>query len=152
MNFAIENNYFLKYLRLFRTILLVLCLTLFIRCSSSDNGQTPPEQQLEDILTELVYFNYTPQIGATPDRLQYEFTFTNPNDVGVVGFYSVTTIATFGVEQIEASLLSKNFSECYEVQANSTCTFVFDESGDINIGSADSIEFVTASYRIESTF
>lgn len=137
-------------IRLFRILFSVLSLTIFIGCSSSDNSIEPPEQQIEEIVTELVHFTYTPQAGNTPDRLQYEITFTNSNDVGIIGFYSVTTVAIFGTEQVEASLLSTNFSECYEIEANSTCTFSFDETGDISLGSPDSIEFVSASYSIDS--
>ncbi len=139
-------------LRLLKSLITIFYFTLCFGCSSSDSPESIDEQQLVDIETDLVFFTYTQQIGNTPDRLQYEIKFTNSNDVGVVGFYRVTTLATFGTEEIEASRLSTNFSECYEIEANSVCTFSFDETGDINLGSADSIEFVSASYNIDSTF
>jgi len=117
-------------------------------CSSSDDATPDPE----DIQVEVSFFIYTPQVGTTPDRLQYEIIFTNPNDIGVIGFYHVTTRATFGEEVVEAAMLSTNNSVCYEIEANSSCVFSYDETGDINIGTADSIEFVSATYAIDSTF
>jgi hypothetical protein len=109
-------------------------------------------QELEEVTVELTLFVFTPQIDNTPDRLQYEIVFTNPNDVGVVGFYQIATNATFGTESIESTLLSTGNSVCYEIEANSSCVVSFDETGDINLGSPDLIEFVSASYRIDSTF
>lgn len=140
--------------RLIYSIFLVIGLTLFTRCSSSDDSSDSVETQLEDIVTELIFFNYTPQDGNTPERLQYEISFTNNNNVGVKGFYGVSTIAFFGTEQIESTMLSTNLSECHEIEANTTCTYSFDETGDINLGlvTPDSIEFISASYTIDSSF
>ena len=142
----------IKTTRLFLGSVGIIFLTMFLGCSSSDSSQTSNEPQLEEIEINLVFFLYTPQVGNIPDSLQYEITFTNLNDVGIIGFYKITTIATFGTEQVEASTLSTNFSDCYEIEANSTCTIGFDETGDINLGSADSIEFVSANYSIDSTY
>jgi len=131
-----------------RILFLFTVLIVVQSCSSSDDTSQEPE----DVVVNLEFFNFTPQVDTTPENLQYEITFTNPNNKGVIGFYSVTTQATFGVETIESSILSTSNSVCYEIDANSSCVFSVDVTGDINIGAPDLIEFISASYRIDSTF
>lgn len=137
-----------------RIILNILSLALviaFAGCSSDNSPEQDPEPQLMDVEVELLSFIYTPQNGNIPDRLQYEIRFTNPNQIGVIGFYRVTTNATFGSETLESTLLSTDESICYEIAANASCVFIFDETGDVNLGSPDNIEFVSATYNIDST-
>lgn len=142
--------------RLTKALIPFLCFFLLQSCPQDDDSidnPDPEETELDEVTSELIFFNYTPQEGATPERLQYEIEFTNPNDLGVIGFYSITTISTFeNNETLEFSLLSTNNSVCYEIPANSTCIFSFDEIGDINLGSAVSVEYVSASYTIDDTF
>ena len=130
-------------------ILSFVFVIAFAGCSSDNSTDPEQEPQLMDVEVELLSFTYIPQNGNIPDRLQYEIRFTNPNDIGVIGFYRVTTNATFGSETLESTLLSTDESICYEIGANSSCVFIFDETGDVNLGSPDNIEFVSASYRIE---
>ncbi len=130
----------------------ILFVSMGIISCSSDDTETPA--QLSDVTAELLSFTYTPQTMTTPERLQYEVRFTNPNDTQIRGFYSITTNAITntgsGVEQLEASLLSTSNSPCYEIEANSSCTFSFDEEGNLQVSAPDSIEFVSAVYQIET--
>ena len=122
-------------MNVYRISFLTLALSIVFMACSSDNSPEPepePTPQITEVEVELLSFAYTPQMGNTPDRLQYEIRFTNNNDVAVQGFYRVTTLATFGVETLESTLLSSDESICYQIEANASCIFSFDETYNID--------------------
>ena len=137
--------------KFFKILFLAMLVTIVQSCPDDDDSMMQ-EPVIEDITAELQYFIFTPAEENVPERLQYEVLFENPNDVGVLGFYRVTTIAYFGDESIESTSLSFDNSPGNEIQSNSSCTITFDVTGDLNFGSPDLIEFVSASYTIDSTF
>ena len=126
-------------------ILLLLVTTLFFGCPNDD--ELPIEQEvLEDVSYELLFWEFTPDTGNNTIRLNYQIEFFNPNSVAVNGFYKITQNA----DGLQTSLLSTNFSPCYQIEAESSCIFTFDEEDSIDIAMVNNIEFVSAEYLIEN--
>ena len=78
--------------------LLPLFLILF-GCSSDNNTGTPepekviiiPEKEiLKSITYEVLVFEYTADTGNKTSRLQYKIKYTNPNNVAIKGYSSIT--------------------------------------------------------------
>lgn len=124
----------------------LLCFVLwFSGCSSEDDTEQPEAITLTDVLIEVVYFEFTPDTGNNSQRLQYEIKFTNPNSVAVSGFYRITTVA----DGLQATSFSSDRSPCYTIEANSDCSYVFDEEDSFDLGRINAIELVSVEYVLE---
>ena len=141
-----EKSLFLpknEFMRKIYSIILVLSCLILTNCKSNDDG--PTTFLLADVTAELLNFTYTPNTGNSTSRLEYQIRFRNPNNIIIRGFYRVTT----SIDGTETTLLSTDESPCYEIAANSTCIFNFDEVTTHLNGVPTNIEFVSVEYNIE---
>lgn len=120
-----------------------LMLIMLSGCGSDD--ETPQEEPLQNVTVEVLFWEFTPDTGNDTFRLHYEIEFHNPNDVAINGFYSITQNA----DGLISTLHSFNFSPCYQIEANSSCVFSFDEEDSFDIGMVNSIEFIAVEYNLE---
>lgn len=132
----------MKLLNLSISFLLLSALTY--SCSNSDNNQ-PEEVKLENVTHNVLFWEFTHDTGNNTVRLHYEIEFHNPNDVIINGFYRITQNA----DGLETTLLSSNKSQCYTIEANSSCTFSFDEEDSFDIARINSIDLISVEYNIE---
>jgi len=116
---------------------------LFTGCKSNDEGTSV--FLLADVTSELLNFTYTPDTGNSTSRLEYQIRFSNPNNIIITGFYRVT----IDIDGTESTMLSSADSPCYQMNANSQCTFSFDEVTTHLTGVPTNITFVSAEYMIE---
>ncbi|MBT8394463.1 MAG: hypothetical protein HKO81_00800 [Flavobacteriaceae bacterium] len=125
----------------------ILFLPLFLLLFSCPNDDDMPteEETLIDVTYDVLFWEFTPDTGNNTARLQYEIEFFNPNNIDINGFYKITQNA----DGLETSLLSTNLSLCYLIEANSSCTFSFDEEDSLELAMINSIEFISAEYIIE---
>lgn len=130
----------MKKIFLFAAVSLSL---LFTNCSSSNEPATVV--LFADVTSELLSFTYTPDTGNSTSRLEYQIRFSNPNNITISGFYSVT----IDIDGTESTMTSTTDSPCYQIAANSTCTFNFDEVTTHLNGVPTNITFVSAEYMIE---
>ncbi|WP_166960641.1 hypothetical protein [Yeosuana marina] len=132
----------MKLLNLFISFLFLSVLTY--SCSNSDNNQ-PEEEPLKNVTYNVLFWEFTPDTGNNTFRLHYEIEFHNPNDVTINGFYRITQNA----DGLETTLLSSNKSPCYTIEANSSCTFSFDEEDSFDIARINSIKLISVEYNLE---
>ncbi len=123
-------------------LLIIFCLT--IACTEDENSSE--EIVLMDVTHAVNFFTFTPDTGNNSSRLQYQITFTNPNNVSVKGFYRITTDA----DGLVATRLSTNLSPCYNLNANSDCTINFDAEDSFDLGRVNAIELISVEYNIDN--
>ncbi len=126
-------------------ISLLLSLILLLFGCSSNNDIPQGEETLENVTSKVLFWEFTPDTGNDTFRLNYEIEFLNPNNVAINGFYTITQNA----DGLVTALNSTNFSPCYQIEANSSCIFSFDEEDSFDLGMISSIEFVSAEYNLE---
>ena len=112
---------------------------------SSCNSSESEENVLENVSSEILLFEFIPDTGNNSSILRYEIEFTNPNDVAVTGSYTIN----FETEGIGWSRSSTNVSPCTQIGANSNCTITFEEEGQVDPGTPDSIRIASIEYRIQ---
>lgn len=123
----------------------LFCVMLLVNCSSSeDSSQT--EDELFEVTTELIYFEYTSDTGNNTSKLEYQFRFTNPNTVAVTGGARITTNS----DGLESTTIGTDDSLCYVIEANSECIYTFEAESSHDLGIPNSVEFVSAYYNIIS--
>ena len=115
--------------------------TLCMSCSS--DGSADEVEPLE-VITDLIYFEYTSDTGNNSSRLEYQFKFTNPNNFQVIGGAQIT----INTDGLETTTIGTNSSPCYMIDANSECIYTFEAESSHDLGFADSVEFVSAYYNI----
>jgi len=121
-------------------------LVVLSGCPNDDDIMMPEEESLENVTSEVLLFEFTPDTGNNSSRLHYEIQFNNPNNVPINGFYKVKTKS----ESLESTLLSTDRSPCYKIEANSSCTFIFDEEDSFDIGRVNSIVLISVEYILEN--
>jgi hypothetical protein len=126
-----------------KKIFLFIPLLVFLTgCPSDDLSTDPVEPVLRAVTHEVVLFEYTPDTGNNTSRLRYEITFSNSNNVPVLGFPRITLNA----DGVVSSSISSSNSPCYQIDANSNCTLNFDEETSLNLGLINSVELVSVEY------
>lgn len=98
---------------------------------------------LKKITYEVVLFEFTPDTGNNTNRLQYEIKFNNLNSVPIQGFYKVA-LSVDGFVSSRTSRIS-----CSEIDANASCSLIFDEEESFDLGMINTIELVSAEYLYE---
>lgn len=126
------------------SVLTLLLILTTVGCQEVEVNMAQKED-LKEVNTEVLYFEFIPDTGNNTFRLRYEIRFTNPNDAAVTGFYEISTNA----DGLQTATLSSNRSPCYRIEANSDCTFSFDEEDTFDLGRVNTIELVSVKYTIE---
>jgi len=125
---------------------MILFLPIVLLLFGCPNDDMPIEEEtLENVTYEVLFWEFTPDTGHETVRLRYKIEFYNPNNVAINGFYKITQDA----DGLVSTLLSTNLSPCYQIEANSSCTFSFDEEDSFDIAMINSIDFVSAEYNFE---
>ena len=101
-------------------------------------------EMLEEITIDIIQWEYTSDTGNNSSRLRYEIQFTNPNDADINGFHRIKQ----NNDGLEITQLSTNFSPCYLIEANSSCTLSFDEESSHDLGIVNSITLISVEYNI----
>ena len=114
----------------------------FIYGCTSDDSEEPII--LKNVIIDVVYFQFIPDTGNDTFRLRYEINFTNPNNSDITGFYSITTTA----DSLTTTLLSTESTPCYEIDANSSCTLLFDAEDSFDLAKIESITLDSIIYTI----
>jgi len=127
-----------------KIVWIVLCLAFFHSCSENDNINDPKVEALEDVVIDVVFFEFTPDTGNNTSRLRYDIQFANSNAIPVKGFYEIVLNA----DGMLTTTLSSNNSPCYEIDANSECIFSFDEEESLDVAIINSIRLISVSYNI----
>ena len=126
-----------------RILLILLSILSFSGCSNSGDGDIP-DISLEDVTSEILNFEYIPDTGNNSSLLTYEIKFTNPNNVAVKGFYTVTLDAN-GTKFYVGSSTS---AQCYQIEANSECINSYESEGMVDSEeNADAIKIVAIDYE-----
>ncbi len=126
-----------------RILLTLLSILSFSGCSNSGDGDIP-DNSLEDVTSEILDFEYIPDTGNNSSLLTFEIKFTNPNNVAVKGFYTVTLDAN-GTKFYVGSNTS---SQCYQIEANSDCITNYENEGVVDSEeNADAIKIVSIDYE-----
>ncbi|NEV94000.1 hypothetical protein G3567_07555 [Psychroflexus sp. YR1-1] len=104
----------------------------------------PPE--LENFAYEVLKFKYTPDTGNNTSRLEFEIQLTNPNDYPVSGVPILTLNA-------DGLVYSGSFSNdasvpCYEINADSSCTLIYDQEESLDLGMLSALELVNVQYLL----
>jgi len=127
-----------------KNFLILIVLGLFYGCQEVEINMPQPNDLLE-VGTEIVYFEFIPDTGNNTFSLRHAIKFTNPNNVAVNGFYEISTRA----DGLETKTLSSNNSACYRIEAKSDCTFSFYVEDSFDLGRINTIELVSVKYTIE---
>ena len=102
---------------------------------------------LKDIIYDVLFFEFTPDIGNNTSRLKCEIQFNNPNHVTINGFYIVTIKITANGGSLVCSDIIIN-PQCSEIIANSSCIISYEEESlDFEVG-ISSIELISVDYYI----
>lgn len=133
----------MKRLKFFLSIFVIGVLTH--ACSNSEDNR-PEDVVLENVTHNVLFWEFTHDTGNNTSRLHYEIEFHNPNNITINGFYKITQNA----DGLVTSLLSTNLSPCYQIEANSSCIFSFDEEDSHDIAMINSIELVSVEYNLEN--
>ncbi|WP_461598220.1 hypothetical protein [Winogradskyella sp.] len=126
-----------------KKLLNLFCVVLLVACSSSDDSPQTEDELLE-VATELIYFEYTPDTGNNTSKLEYQFRFTNPNAVMVTGGARIT----INSDGLESTTIGTDDSPCYVIEANSECIYTFEAESSHDLGIPNSVEFVSAYYNM----
>ena len=126
----------MKFLKLFS---LVYVLTFF-GCPEDDTINESMEDP--EVEVNVLDFIYTPQTETTPERLVYNIELINISNVDVQGGVEITTSA----DGLIATTIPTSNSQCYQIPANSTCVYSFDETGILEILAPNSVVFMSAEY------
>lgn len=116
---------------------------ILMGCSEDDGAKD--EVALDAVTHEVVLVRFTPDTGNNSSRLEYEIRFDNPNDIKVNGFHEIT----LNVDGMVSTNLASNFSPCYEIGANSSCTISYDEQESFETNITTSVELVSVDYVLE---
>lgn len=102
---------------------------------------------LENFSFQLLNFEYIPDTGNNTSRLAFEITLSNNNDFSVNGF-PYLTLESDGLTFSSASYAQDAINPCLSIEANSNCSFVYDNQFPIDplVGTANSIEFVNVEF------
>lgn len=119
------------------------CVILLVNCNSGDDSPQT-EDELFEVTTELIYFEYTPDTGNNTSKLEYQFRFTNPNAVMVTGGARIT----INSDGLESTTIGTDDSPCYVIEANSECIYTFEAESSHDLGIPNSVEFVSAYYNM----
>ncbi len=126
------------------TLLLISLFWVITGCSNSDDSSIPDEQVLTDVVSEVLFFEFTPDTGNNSSRLRYEIEFKNPNKVAIKGFYRIKTVS----DGLSITAISTNLSPCYQIGANERCTVSFDEEQSFDVGRTNLIQLISVEYNI----
>lgn len=119
------------------------------------NAPVPTSEELElnitylqNLSVEVLEFNFTPDTGNNTSRLQFEIKLHNHNDSRAEG----TPILTLLIDGEEST---GNFSSqaslpCRSIEANSSCTFTYDEETSLDLRIIESILLVDVKYAINN--
>jgi hypothetical protein len=102
---------------------------------------------LENFDYQVVDFGYIADTGNNNSRLFFEITIINNNDFSVNGF-PFLTLESDGLTFGSADYAQDAISPCLSLDANSTCSFIYDNEFPIDplVGTAGSIQFVKVEY------
>jgi hypothetical protein len=126
------------------SISFILLSVITYSCSNSDNNQ-PEEVKLKNVTPNVLFWEFTPDTGNNTIRLRYEIEFHNPNDVPINGFYRITQNA----DGLETTSFSSNKSQCYTIEANSSCILSFDQEDSFDLARIKSINLISVEYNLE---
>jgi len=126
-------------------LLYLFYFVLLVGCGSSDDSQQTEDELLE-VTTELIYFEYTPDTGNNTSKLEYQFIFSNPNAVEVTGGARIT----INSDGVESTTIGTDSSQCYIIEANSDCIYTFEAESHHDLGIPNNVIFVSAFYNIIS--
>ncbi|GHA49527.1 hypothetical protein GCM10007103_32990 [Salinimicrobium marinum] len=101
---------------------------------------------LENFDYEVVSFNFTPDTGNNTSRLQFEIILKNRNNFSVTGVPVLTTVAD-GLKT-SGSFSAQASSPCYEIDANGSCTLIYDQEYSLDQGLIESLELKTVQYFV----
>ncbi|SHI64590.1 hypothetical protein [Aquimarina spongiae] len=102
---------------------------------------TPP--LLENFSFEVLRFEFTPDTGNNTMRLQFEIRLTNNNNFDVNGI----PYMTIRTDDFEVSRVYENaITPCLQLEANSSCTYTYDQEDSLVFGTINTIEFVDLQY------
>lgn len=133
-------------MKLLKFLCTILSIVIFIySCSDSESQPEPEEVALKEVTNNVILWEYTPDTGNNTSRLRYEIEFNNPNDVAINGYYSLKQNA----DGLVTTSFSSNKSQCYQIEANSTCTLSFDKEETHDLGKLNSVSLISVEYRIE---
>lgn len=122
-----------------------LALPLLFICGCSKNADPIPELNLENVSSEVVQFEYTPDTGNNTSRVFYEIRFSNPNDVDITGSYTIT----FEADGVESFRGSTSISPCTQIAANADCSISAEDEYSLELGPpAESVKIVSVNYII----
>jgi hypothetical protein len=126
-----------------RISFILLSILSFSGCSNSGDGDIP-DIALEDVTSEILNFEYIPDTGNNSSLLTYEIKLTNPNNLAVEGFYTVTLDAN-GTKFYVGSSTS---AQCYQIEANSECINSYESEGIVDSEeNANAIKIVAIDYE-----
>ena len=123
--------------------LVILCLFTFSCSNSEDNGLV--NIQLEDVTHNVIFWEYLSDTGNNTSKLSYNIQFNNPNNVDITGFYRITQ----NIDGLIVTRLSSDNAPCYSIEANSSCSVLFEEESSLDLGAANSVDLVSIEYNIE---
>ena len=121
-----------------KLLILIVAGTLSYGCSSENDDPDP----LEEVQYEVLAFEFIPDTGNNTNRLSYEIRFTNPNNVPITGTYQVE-VTLGALIQIQAF---REDATCSFIDANSNCTFTYEQEISLDNGFIPSREIVSVSY------
>lgn len=111
---------------------------------------TEPEeiepQLLENIDYEVLVLELVTDSNTNTSRLHFEIKLNNPNNYSITGV-PVITLDSDGT-QVTSSFSSSISNSCSEIEANSSCTLIFDEEDSLDKGVPNSIEIVDVKYLL----
>lgn len=141
--FKIQKSGNLNFCPRMKKMLGLLIAVLLYGCSSDGNVE---EEILQDVIVEVVLYEFTPDTGNNSQRLRYEIKFVNPNDISIRGSYEITTNA----DGLITTQFFTTAAPCAEINANSDCTITFDEEESFESGLAtiQSLELISVDYEI----
>ncbi|MCD8440913.1 hypothetical protein [Tenacibaculum finnmarkense] len=101
---------------------------------------------LKPITNEVILFKFTPDTGNNTSRLEYKIKFNNTNSINVNGFFKIT----LNIDGLINSHIANSNSQCYEIDADSSCILTFDEQSPLYLGKVNSIELVSVNYYLNN--
>jgi hypothetical protein len=126
-------------MKLIKFLCMALLLTLY---SCPDDDTMNDIEEIAVVEVNVLEFNYIPQTETTPERLVYNIELINSSNVDAQGGLRLT----YKSDELEVSTLATNQSQCYQIPANTTCLYSFDETGTLDLLAPSSITFVSAAY------
>lgn len=101
---------------------------------------------LENFAWQVISFEFTADTGNNTSRLQFEIVLENQTNSKIQGVPVLTM--RYDGEESTGSYSSQASSPCYEIEANSTCTLIYDQEFSLDIALIENVELVDVKYAL----